>query len=93
MEGEIIDLAKYYLGNKHAHQGDGKEKDSLNGKIKALLEDKGIREGRAGDYIIKNQLIERKSVDTEKMPTEVFDRYSKKTTYTQLRINKTKGGG
>ena len=93
MEGEIIDLAKYYLEtNMHIKEME-KEKDSLNGKIKALLEDKGIREGRAGDYIIKNQLIERKSVDTEKMPTEVFDRYSKKTTYTQLRINKTKGGG
>lgn len=93
LEGEIIDLAKYYLEtNMHLREME-KEKDELNKKIKGILEGKGIKEGRAGDYIIKNQLIERKSIDSEKIPIEVFDRYSKKVTYTQLRINKAKQGG
>lgn len=93
LEGEITDLAKYYLEtNMHIKEME-KEKDELNKKIKIILEEKGISSGRAGDYIIKNQLIERKSIDSEKIPIEVFDRYSEKITYTQLRINKAKQGG
>lgn len=72
LEGELVDMAKYYLElNMHLLEMD-KEKENLKGRIKKILKDLGVRQGRAGEYTIHRLLQKRKYLNKDKIPPTVI---------------------
>ena len=88
LDGEIETLAGYYLETNMRQKNMEKEAVELKEKIKAILKDKNVREGRAGEYLIKNKLQVREGVDASLLPAEIRDQYKKITQFETLTIRK-----
>ena len=89
-EGEIIDLAKYYLETSMHEKNMKKEKDELRLQIVELLKDKEVRKGKAGDYGITLTLQKKELVDKNKIPANLLPNYLKESFSEVLRITKKK---
>lgn len=73
LEGEIADLIRYRQ-EVSAHEGEmRKEKDELTEKIKNILKEKGIRSGKAGEYVVSWQVSPFRKLRKEDVPAEYYD--------------------
>lgn len=90
LEGEIVELCKYYLETAMHEKEMKKEKDVLKDKIKTILEAQGVRKGKAGDYYIENRLQRRKTLDKELIPPEIIMQATGTSIFPVLTIRKRK---
>jgi len=87
LEGDIVDLCKYYLECTMHESEMKKEKDGLKKQIKDILKAKEVKDGNAGEYVLKMSLVKYEKVaDMNLVPKENI----KTTMSTQLRITKPK---
>lgn len=90
LEGEIETLCKYYLEtNMHINEME-KEKESLKGKIKVIMEEAQAKQARAGDYAIIRTLRSYKRLDKEKIPLDILKQAETETLTEILTIRKPK---
>ncbi len=90
LEGEIEDLARYYL-EVHGHiQEMEKEKEALKIKIKAIFHEKGIHRGKAGIYLLHNQLQKRTLLNKDLIPADILNKASEVKASEVLTIRKIK---
>jgi hypothetical protein len=91
LPNEIADMVRYRQ-ELAAHRLDmEKEEKQIATDIKAMMIDANAREGRAGEYIVRRILTERKSLDKKLIPQEIKDTATKITYYERLAIKKVKG--
>lgn len=84
---ELEDLCAYYLEtSSHANEMK-KENEELKEKIKKTLADKGVREGTAGKYIIKNSMVKSTRIDKTLIPTPILGLCERESFYEKLTIN------
>lgn len=72
LEGDIIDLARYYLELNGHLLGMNKEKEELKSKIKGILSDAKVSKGRAGEYVIANTLRSSKVLNKDMLPADIL---------------------
>lgn len=92
-EPEIVEKFKYYLEvSGHASELD-KQKDELNEEIQGLLKERGLRGGRAGEYVAKIAMRSRTFIDKDSIPPEMLPSVQKTKSFPVLTIRKKKEGG
>ena len=90
LEGEIVDLCKYYLEtNLHLSEMD-KEKEKLRTQIINILEAKESKKGVAGSYNISWQLRQKKGLDQSLIPIDILQKAEKDIKYFVLNIRQRK---
>ena len=90
LDGEIVDLAKYYLEtNSHLDEME-KEKEKLRTQIIKILEEKEVRKGSAGPYNISWQLRNKDTLDQSLIPPNILQEAKKKLSYYTLTIRQRK---
>lgn len=90
LEGEVETLAKYYLEtNMHITEME-KEKEKLKDQIKKIMKNAGARKGRAGIYIIQNQLRKSSRLDKELIPENILKKATKECFTETLLIRRPK---
>lgn len=90
LDQEITDLCGYYLeASLHAKEMK-KEQDRLKDQIKRLLEEKGVRKGKAGPYLIERKLQRRESLKKEQVPQGIWETYKQTSEFEVLTIRKPK---
>lgn len=87
---DIADKVAYYkeLGAQKKEITD--EYDKLRESVKQTMRDIEIRQGRAGEYLLKLSLIEKTYIDQAKLTVEELERATKKTYQERLTISKVK---
>lgn len=89
---EMADMVRYYK-ECGAHESEmRKEKDGLKKKIVQFMKDRGAREGRAGEYVCRLTLSERKTINEEMIPAEILAAARVITPSERFSIIKAKGG-
>lgn len=84
---DLEELCGYYLETSmHANEMK-KENEELKEKIKKVLLEKGVREGLAGKYIIKNSLVHSVRIDKTLIPATILGLCEKENFYEKLTIN------
>ena len=88
LPGDVADMVRYYK-ESGAQVGEmKKEYDDLRKKIKDTMKDLGVREGRAGEYIVKLNVIETERIDKVLLTEEERKRASKPGMQERLNIRK-----
>ena len=90
LEGEIVDLARYYLEVSNHINEMKEERDALKRKIKAILEEAEVKKGKAGEYTIHWQLQKRSRINKDKIPPSVLASATEKSLVEMLTIRKPK---
>ncbi len=90
LDGEIVDLAKYYLETTLHLSEMEKEKEKLRSGIIKILEEKQIKKGTAGPYNISWSLRSSEKVDKSLIPADILQLATVKSNYFVLSIRKRK---
>ncbi|MCK4614353.1 MAG: hypothetical protein KAU14_06090 [Thermoplasmata archaeon] len=87
---EIADLCAYYLETNMHFKEMEKEQNSLKEQIKSLLEEKAVRRGKAGPYLIERKLQKREYLNRERVPPSVWESFKIIKEFEILKIRKLK---
>jgi hypothetical protein len=92
LTGELEELIRYRMEVKGHLDEMEKEEDGLKKKIVNLLKEKGVREGKAGVYVVKLNLRKRHTLDASLIPDQYRQIAEKTVTWEELRVTKPKKG-
>jgi len=90
---EVETMVKYYKELGAQKTEIEREHKDIGGKIKATMKEANIREGRAGQYIVKLSLIETNRIDREKLTPAEIERATEKSISERLYISQPKTQG
>ncbi len=88
LDQDIQDLFTYYLETDMHHKEMGKEKKKLFDKIFALMKERELGQGRAGNYLVKRTLKESSSLDKKMLPVDLVKMATTITRKEDLSIRK-----
>lgn len=87
-EGEIADACRYYKEVSAQETEIKKEKKMLSTWLKTLMKFLGVKEGKAGEYVLKMSGKITQQVEKKLIPPEIMPQVSKTYYSDTLRINK-----
>ena len=90
LDQDLVTMAAYACETRGHLKSMEQEYDEIKGKIKAELDQRGIRHGKTSEYAITLSMREKTSWDESAMPADVVNRAKRKTPYIQLDVRKLK---
>jgi hypothetical protein len=87
-EGEIADACRYYKEVGAQETEIKKEKSLLSKWLKTLMKHLGVKEGKAGEYVLKMTGNTTQKIDKKLVPENIMPQISKTYYSDTLRINK-----
>jgi hypothetical protein len=90
LDGEIVDLCKYKLEISTHMKEMKKEHDEMTDRIKMLLKDKKVKEGSAGEYVLKLSVQERTKLNKDVIPIDILNEAEEKYFIEMLTVRKPK---
>ena len=90
LPNEIADTIRYFkeLGAQKKDIED--EYKDLNSKIKQIMKDTGVRQGRAGEYLVRISMIKQSRIDKELLTASEQAKATKESFYERIFISKPK---
>lgn len=87
---EVETMLKYYKELGGQKSDIEKEYKDLSGKIKDTMKEIGVREGKAGIYIVKLSLVEANRIDKEKLTSTEIEKATVKSISERLYVSEPK---
>ena len=87
---DIADTIRYYRELGAQKKEMEKEYESLKKKVKDIMKESGMREGKAGEYLVKLSLIKQNRIDKELLSPAAIEAATKESFYEKLTISKRK---